>query len=82
MKPKEYTTYFQSVIVFGRARVLKDEGEKREALKKLAVRYSPKESEEGRTREMERFFDHVLMIALQIEHMTGKQAKELVKAGE
>ncbi len=78
--PEEYTTYFASVIVFGRARVLDDPVEKRLALEKLAARYSP-EQEAGRAREMERLFDRVCMLELRIEHMSGKQARELAKEG-
>ena len=47
--PQEYTTYFRSVIIFGRARILEDPIEKRTALEKLAAKYSP-EQETGRLR--------------------------------
>ena len=36
--PLEYTTYFRSVILFGRARVLEDPAEIRAALERLALR--------------------------------------------
>ena len=39
--PEEYTTYFRSVIVFGKIRILKDDGEKRSAIEKLALKYAP-----------------------------------------
>ncbi len=45
--PEEYTTYFRSVILFGRARILDNPEEKREALEKLAAKYFPSD-EEGR----------------------------------
>lgn len=78
VQPETYTTHFASVIVFGRARVLEEPGEKRRALEKLAARYSP-EQEEGRTREIGRLFDRVCMLELHIEHMSGKQARELAE---
>ena len=76
--PQEYTTYFRSVIVFGKARILEEETEKRSALEILAARYSP-DHEQGRLQEIEKQFNHVCIVELAIEHMTGKEAIELVK---
>lgn len=76
---EEYTTYFRSVIVFGKARVLDDETEKRNALECLAARYSP-DYEQGRLQEIEKQFNHVCLIELAIDHISGKEAIELVKA--
>lgn len=74
--PQEYTTYFRSVIVFGRAHILKDEEEKRSALEKLAARYSP-DHEQGRMMEIDKLIKQVCMIEFTIEHMNGKEAIEL-----
>lgn len=74
--PEEYTTYFRSVIAFGTARVLPQE-EKRRALELLAAKYSP-EQREGRQREIDRLFAQVCMVELTIQHLSGKQAKELM----
>ena len=41
VKPAEFTTYFRSVIAFGRARILTDETEKRAALQLLADNIRP-----------------------------------------
>ena len=79
--PEEYTTYYRSVIAFGRARVLEDEGEKRAALEKLAERYSPRQ-EEGRRAEIDKLFQQVCMVELAVEHMSGKEAIELVTEKE
>jgi len=76
--PQEYTTYFRSVIVFGKARILEDEAEKRSALEKLAARYSP-DYEQGRLREIDKQLKRVCVVELAIEHMTGKEAIELVR---
>ena len=75
--PEEYTTYFRSVIVFGKVRILEDEVEKRNALEKLAAKYSP-DHEQGRLQEIDKQFKHVCLIELAIDHMTGKEASELV----
>ena len=79
--PEEYTTYYRSVIAFGRARVLKDEGEKRAALEKLAERYSPRQ-EEGRRAEIDKLFQRVCMVELAVEHLSGKEAMELAAEKE
>lgn len=76
--PEEYTTYFRSVIVFGRAHVLEGE-EKRRAIELLAEKYSP-DDPEGRCQEIDREYARLCMIELKIEHMTGKEAIELVRA--
>ena len=46
--PEEYTTYFRSAIAFGRIRVLEEEGEKRNAIEALALKYAPDSTPEGR----------------------------------
>lgn len=79
--PERYTTHYRSVIAFGKARVLEDETEKRAALEKLAERYSPGQTE-GRAQEIKEQIDHLCMVEILVEHMTGKQAKELVKQNE
>ena len=76
--PQEYTTYFRSVIVFGKARVLEDDMEKRMALEILAAKYTP-DDERGRMQEIDKLFGQVSMIELTIEHMAGKEAIELVR---
>lgn len=42
--PPEYTTYFRSVIAFGRTRILEDEAEKQAAIWLLAEKYCPGDS--------------------------------------
>jgi uncharacterized protein len=76
--PEEYTTYFRSAIAFGRVRILDNAPEKRSALEKLAARYSP-DQVEGRRQEIDKSFDQVVMLELTIDHLTGKEAIELVK---
>ncbi len=77
--PEAFTTYFRSVIAFGRARVLHDEEEKRAALLKLAKRYSPEETEEALMQEINGSFQAVAMVEISIDHLSGKEAIEFVK---
>lgn len=76
--PQEYTTYFRSVIVFGKARILDNEDEKRSAFEVLAAKYSP-DHEQGRMQEIDKQFKQVCLVELTIDHMTGKEAIELVR---
>lgn len=77
--PEKYTTYFRSAIAFGTIRILEDEAEKLEAIQTIAVKYHPKGSAEDRQREIREGWDHLCILELSIEHLTGKEAKELVK---
>jgi uncharacterized protein len=76
-----FTTHFRSVIVFGRARILTEDNERRFALECLIEKYSPDFIEQGQ-REIEGGWDKVCAVEVKIEHMTGKAAKEIVKNGE
>ena len=75
---ENFTTFFRSVIAFGRIRILEDDAEKLEAIRVLAHKYSPHMSSESTNAEIQRGFPHLLMFVLEIEHLTGKQAKELM----
>ena len=77
--PEEYTTYFRSVIVFGTIRILHDEAEKREAIEKLAVKYAPDDTEENRNKAIEREWNPLCVLEMTPEHITGKEAIELVR---
>ncbi len=77
--PNEYTTYFRSVIVFGKIKIMDDEKEKRNAIKKLAYKYYPEDSEENRQKAIEKEYRLTCMLELSIEHMSGKEAIELVR---
>lgn len=75
---EKFTTFFRSVIAFGRIRILEDDVQKLEAIRVLARKYSPHVSMENTNVEIQRGFPHLLMFVLEIEHLTGKQAKELM----
>jgi len=78
IRPAEFTTYFRSVIAFGRIQILEDDNEKVQALRLLGRRYSP-DDEHGLQHEIDKSLDHVLLLRLDIEHLSGKQAIELVQ---
>lgn len=78
--PLEYTTYFRSVILFGKARVLEDPVEVRAALDKLALRYAPEDSEDHRADMMTKWMPTVTMVEVTVEHLSGKEAIELVRS--
>lgn len=80
--PEEYTTYFRSVIAFGKIRLLTEESEKRSAIEKLAFKYAPNDTSDGRKKAIDREWATLCMLEMDIVHMTGKEAIELVKEKE
>ena len=75
--PEEYTSYFRSVIAFGKVRILEEDGEKRRAIERLAAKYAPGDSQDQRSRAIEREWKPLCMLEMELEHVTGKEAKEL-----
>ena len=84
--PEKYTTFFRSVIAFGRIHIIEDEGgthdvdniaggyhEKLATARMLGNRYNPNQ-EEALQKELENGLSRMLMIRLDIEHLTGKEA--------
>lgn len=80
--PSEYTTYFRSVIAFGRVRFSDDENEIMYAIDLLARKYAPEDKAENRRAAIDREYSQLAVAVMKIEHMTGKQAIELVKKRE
>lgn len=78
---KTFTTHFRSVSIFGRARILTDDSDRRYALESLIEKYSPDYIKEGQ-QEIEREWDRVCLIEVKIEHMTGKAAIEIINNKE
>ena len=76
---EEYTTYFRSVIAFGRVHILESDEEKRYALRILAEKYSGDQGAAGIEAEMNKSFANVCMLQFDMEHVTGKESIELVK---
>ena len=79
VQPERYTTFFRSVIAFGKIHIIDDEAEKMETARMFGNRYNPNNDESLR-QELEKGLSHMLMIRFDIEHLTGKEAIELVRA--
>ena len=77
--PHKYTTYFRSVIVFGRASILNNDEEVLSAIEKLAVKYYPADSKENRDTAIKKECSAMCIVKIDIDHMTGKESIELVK---
>ena len=77
--PEEYTTYFRSVIAFGKVTFIEEPDEKRRALRILAEKYSA-EFLEGAEKEIEDKLSAVCIFCLEIEHLSGKEAIEFAEA--
>lgn len=75
---EEYTTYFRSAIAFGRIRIIEDDDMKHSAIRVFAEKYSFAHRE-GIENEIKREYKILTMIEMDIEHMTGKEAIELMQ---
>ena len=80
--PEEYTTYFRSVIAFGRIQIIENDSEKRAAIEKLAIKYAPEDTAASRDDAISREWKPLCMLEMTIDHVTGKEAIELVKEKE
>ena len=78
---EEFTSYFTSVIAFGRIRITENAAEKTRALELLADKYSPNVEKNLRDKEISRI-NAVKILILEIEHLSGKAARELIRNGE
>ena len=78
VQPEKYTTFFRSVIAFGRIHIIEDEKEKLEIVRMLGNRYNPNQ-DDALQKEIESGLSRLLAIRFDIEHLTGKEAIELVK---
>lgn len=76
--PAEFTTYYRSVIAFGQMRVIEDDAQKRAAAELLGRRYGPDLPHAACEEEIDRFWAGLCMLELRIEHLSGKQARELM----
>lgn len=76
--PETLTSYFRSVIAFGTARLITDPKEKLVVLKKLVDKFAPDFRKEGEA-EAQQKVNYVAIIDIKIEHLTGKEAIELVE---
>ena len=75
-----FTTHYKSAIAFGRIKIISDndDPEKRRGLELLADKYSPDVSAESREREINGKMKALVVIVIEVEHLTGKVARELL----
>ena len=78
VQPEKYTTFFRSVIAFGRIHIIEDETEKLETARMLGNRYNPNQ-DEALQKEIESGLSRMLAIRLDIEYLTGKESIELMR---
>lgn len=77
--PEEYTTYYRSVIAFGRARIVDTFDEKFTAHYELVAKYCP-DYLEGSYENNKESFNAMAVVAIDIEHISGKEAIEFAVA--
>ena len=77
VQPEKYTTFYKSVIAFGNVEIVNDKEEMLFAIKELGEKYYPNHNNELQA-EIEKYNSAFLIIKFEIEHTTGKQAKELM----
>ena len=74
--PEEFTTYFKSVIAEGEISILKDKEQIVSALRYLSSKYSPGIE---CAPEISKSLNKVLILKMDIETLTGKEAIELTR---
>lgn len=72
------TTAYRSVVVFGRARIVSDAQEALSLIRRFAHKYSDNMS--AIQADIDENFSHMALIEIEIEHMTGKEGMEVIKA--
>jgi len=76
--PEKLTTLYRSVIAFGRIRILQQPGEILAALRALGERFAP--GHPGIQAEIDESLSHVCVLEMTIDHLTGKEGRELALA--
>ena len=80
--PEEYTTYFRSVIAFGKIRILEEPQAMRAAAEMLARKYASEAGAKHRQAAIDREFAALCIMEMEIKHMSGKEAIELVRKSD
>ncbi|MBE5783130.1 MAG: pyridoxamine 5'-phosphate oxidase family protein [Clostridiales bacterium] len=77
VQPATFTTHYRSVIAFGRARIVEEKEEKLRALHLLIEKYA--NGIPGAQQEIDGAFHRVTVVAMDVDEMTGKEARELME---
>lgn len=78
--PQKYTTYFRSVIAFGKIRILDEDAQVRRALIALAKKYHPMGTMARHDAEIAGGVKRLCVMEMTVEHLSGKEAIELTGA--
>lgn len=81
VQPEKFTTLYRSAIAFGRARRLVPGEEALTAVRLLNRKYAPGLEAQGEA-AIEKSWAQLCLVEIQVEHLTGKQAKDLSSGGE
>ena len=73
---RKVTDYFESAIAFGKVHMIEDPDEKLQAAYALGRKFSPEEAVQD---DIDRSYRNVVMFEIEVEHLTGKKAIELVR---
>ncbi len=76
--PEKFTSFFRSAIAFGRASEVIDDDSKLKAMQLLNNKYSPSLTKAG-DEAIQKEWNRLCVIKIDVEHLTGKEAIELVK---
>ncbi len=76
--PEHYTTHYRSVIAFGHIRIIDSKDEQLKFIAEIGRRFSPASSEEALMKEINDSLGHFYILEMDIEHLSGKEAKELM----
>ncbi len=72
--PERFTTFYRSVIAFGKARLVEDDGEKLVAMRLISAKYSPGLEQEGEE-TIKRTWGRLNIVKIKVEHLSGKELK-------
>lgn len=78
VQPATFTTHYRSAIAFGKARIVEEKDEKLAALHLLIKKYA--HGVPGAQEEIDGAFHRVAVVAMEVEEITGKEARELMEA--
>lgn len=73
----EFTTYFRSVIAFGKVREVHDEEERKDIARKFTL-FLNQQNDPGIAAYYQKYANYASFFVLEVEHMTGKVASELL----
>jgi nitroimidazol reductase NimA-like FMN-containing flavoprotein (pyridoxamine 5'-phosphate oxidase superfamily) len=71
IKPESFNTWYNSVVAFGRARLLRDDAEKQHCLECLIGKYSAAYHDQGQE-YIKKAWAKTAAFEIRVEHMTGK----------